>query len=63
VENAKKAFKATVQIDDHVDEVTIYAVSMDAAWQQAETTLGRDVIVNRVRPVVAPNVDRFGVTQ
>ncbi|MDD1013870.1 host cell RNA polymerase inhibitor [Pseudomonas rubra] len=63
MENAKKEFKATVQIGDHVDEVTIYAVSMDAAWQQAETNFGTGVEVTRIRPVVAPNIDRFMVTQ
>ncbi|PMX08436.1 MULTISPECIES: host cell RNA polymerase inhibitor [unclassified Pseudomonas] len=63
MDNAKKEFKATVRIGDHVDEVTVYAVSMDAAWQQAETTFGNGVEVTRIRPVIAPNIDRFMVTQ
>jgi hypothetical protein len=62
VENAKKVFKATVEIDDHVDEVTVYAVSMDAAWESAETMFS-NARVTRIRPVVAPNTDRFMVTQ
>lgn len=61
MENAKKAFKATVQIDDHVDEVTVYAVSLDAAWAQTETMFTQ-AKVTRIRPVIAPNVDRFAVT-
>lgn len=61
MENAKKAFKATVQIDDHVDEVTVYAVSLDAAWAQTETMFTQ-AQVTRIRPVIAPNVDRFEVT-
>lgn len=63
MENAKKEFKATVQMDDHVDEVTVYAVSIDAAWQTAETTFGHGVNVTRIRPVIAPSTDRFMVTQ
>lgn len=63
MENAKKEFKATVQIDGHVDEVTVFAVSIDAAWQTAETTLGNRVKVTRVRPVVAPDISRFMVTR
>lgn len=62
MENATKAFKATVQIDDHVDEVTVYAVSLDAAWAQTETMFTQ-AKVTRIRPVVAPNTDRFMVTQ
>ena len=63
MENAKKEFKATVQIDDHVDEVTVYAVSIDAAWQTAKTKFGNGVEVTRVRPVVAPDISRFMVTR
>ncbi|NVZ18518.1 host cell RNA polymerase inhibitor [Pseudomonas costantinii] len=62
MELAQKAFKATVEIEDHVDEVTIYAVSMDAAWEAAETRFSSAARVTRIRPLVAPNVDRFGVT-
>lgn len=62
MELAQKAFKAIVEIEDHVDEVTIYAVSMDAAWEAAETRFSSDARVTRIRPLVAPNVDRFGVT-
>jgi hypothetical protein len=62
MENAKKEFKATVEIDDHVDEVTIYAVSLDAAWSASETMFST-ARVTRIRPVVAPNTDRFMVTQ
>lgn len=62
MELAQKAFKATVEIDDHADEVTIYAVSMDAAWEAAETRFSKHARVTRIRPLVAPNVDRFGVT-
>jgi len=62
MENAKKEFKATVQIDDHVDEVTLFAVSIDAAWTATETMFS-DAVVTRIRPVVAPNIDRFMVTQ
>ena len=61
MESAKKAFKATVQIDDHVDEVTVYAVSLDAAWAQTETMFTK-AVVTRIRPAVAPNTDRFQVT-
>lgn len=62
MENAKKEFKATVVIDDHVDEVTIYAISLDAAWAATETMFST-ARVTRIRPVVAPNIDRFMVTQ
>lgn len=62
MENAKKEFKATVVIDDHVDEVTIYAVSLDAAWAATEIMFST-ARVTRIRPVVAPNIDRFTVTQ
>mgnify|MGYP001057817278 CR=1 FL=1 len=62
MESAKKTYKATVQIDDHVDEVTIYAVSMDAAWEAAEAKFSNGACVTRIRPVIAPNVDRFEVT-
>lgn len=62
MDNAKKGFKATVVIDEHVDEVTIYAVSMDAAWESAATKFSGNARVTRIRPIVAPNVDRFGVT-
>ncbi|MBM1189369.1 host cell RNA polymerase inhibitor [Pseudomonas weihenstephanensis] len=62
MEHAKKAFKATVQIDDHVDEVTVYAVSLDAAWAQTETMFTQ-AKVTRIRPAVAPDTSRFMVTQ
>ncbi|KPA96918.1 host cell RNA polymerase inhibitor [Pseudomonas asplenii] len=61
MENAKKAYKATVQIDDHVDEVTVYAVSLDAAWKHTETMFV-DAEVTRIRPVIAPDTSRFEVT-
>jgi len=61
MEQAMKTFKATVQIDDHVDEVTVYAVSLDAAWAQTETMFTK-ATVTRIRPAIAPNVDRFEVT-
>ncbi|WP_426101442.1 host cell RNA polymerase inhibitor [Pseudomonas sp. PSPC3-3] len=62
MELAHKTFKATVEIDDHTDEVTIYAVSMDAAWESAEARFSNAARVTRIRPLMAPNVDRFGVT-
>lgn len=61
MENAMKTFKATVQLDDHVDEVTVYAVSLDAAWAQTETMF-TNAKVTRIRPVVAPDTSRFAVT-
>ncbi|MFL1495630.1 host cell RNA polymerase inhibitor, partial [Pseudomonas antarctica] len=48
MELAQKAFKATVEIEDHVDEVTIYAVSMDAAWESAETRFSNGARVTRI---------------
>lgn len=61
METAKKTFKATVEIDDHVDEVTVYAVSLDAAWAQTEIMF-TDAKVTRIRPVIAPDTSRFEVT-
>lgn len=52
MENAKKEYKATVEIDDHVDEITLYAVSMDAAWEATERMFS-NARVTRIRPVVA----------
>ncbi|WP_053269397.1 host cell RNA polymerase inhibitor [Pseudomonas chlororaphis] len=60
MEQAVKTFKATVAMGKHTDEVTIYAVSLEDATEKAEERFS-DVV--RVRPAVAPNIQRFGVTQ
>lgn len=55
MENANKAFKATITLGDHVDEVTVYAVSLEEAQEKAVTRFGENA-VGRVRPMVYPSV-------
>lgn len=60
MEAAVKTYKATVALGNHSDEVTIYATSLEEATAKAEE---RFADVTRVRPVVAPDISRFTVTQ